>query len=99
MTYEAIWASGILVRWRGLSHKQYREIRARWGYPQLSPTSPMGLYAEVYERCLVDGLPIEECPAGIMSQIGRHQLNHNQGFLHPRRYLPPLHSGAGFRAR
>lgn len=95
MIYEAIWASGLLVRWRGLSHKQYREIRARWGYPDLQPTSPMGLYAEVYQLCLVDGLPVEECPAGIMSQVGRHQLNHNRGFLHSRTCLPPLHLTAG----
>ena len=94
--YEGIWASGLLVRWHGLSHAKYREIRSRWGYPELTLTSPMGMYCEVYAACLVDGPAVEDCPAGIVSQIGLHQLNNNPGFAALAIGLRPLHSTAGF---
>ena len=73
MTFRAIWNSGgypLLVVWRSLTWQEHRQIVARHAEPRLRQVA-------AYHTCLVDGPAVEFAPAGIVSWIGRQQVDHS----------------------
>lgn len=69
--YIARWASGYEVRWRALTWAEYRQFKQR------ALLRPIGVDSDIYRAVLLDGPPVERCPAGIASYIAKHALAGN----------------------
>lgn len=66
--YEAFWPSGVHVKWRGLTWKEFRTLRQH-------PGPEAATFLEVYRLCRRLGPPISLVTAGVVSFVGRHQLS------------------------
>ena len=70
MTYEAVWASGVRVRFRPLTWKEFKRVnRADLPLPVRN--------LMVYKICVLEGPPPEQVPAGIVAWIGCGMVDEN----------------------
>lgn len=69
--YIARWASGFSVRWRALTWAEYRQFKQR------ALLRPIGVDSDIYRAVVLEGPPLDDCPAGIASYIAKHVLAGN----------------------
>lgn len=70
--YVAGWKSDIAVRWRAPTWSEFRQFQQA-----LLMQSPMEVYFELYRVLLIEGLPVEDSPAGIVEFVGRTMMETN----------------------
>ena len=70
--YIAAWKSGIALRWRSLTWSEYRQFKQ-----QLTYSSPVEVYIDLYRAVLLEGPDVVDAPAGIVDFVGRSMLETN----------------------
>ena len=70
--YIAAWKSGVAVRWRSLTWSEYRQFKQ-----QLTYSSPVEVYIDLYRAVLLEGPDVVDAAAGIVDFVGRSMLETN----------------------